>query len=38
MYGRKEKEEERPINKNYLGGQPIILEDVLVSGGYSEIL
>ena len=31
MYGRKEKDEERPVNKHYLGGQPIIVEDVLVS-------
>ena len=38
MYGRKDKEVERPVNKNYLGGQPIILEDVLVSDGFSEIL
>ena len=31
MYGRKEKEEERPVNKHYLGGQQISVEDVLVS-------
>ena len=36
MYGRKEKEEERPVNKHYLGGQPIIMEDVLVSRVRSE--
>ena len=35
MYGRKEKDEERPVNKHYLGGQPIIVEDVLVSRGGS---
>ena len=31
MYGRKEKEEERPVNKSYLGGKPILVEDVIVS-------
>ena len=31
MYGRKEKEEERPVNKSYLGGKPIIVEDIIVS-------
>ena len=31
MYGRKDKEEERPVNKHYLGGQAITVEDVLVS-------
>ena len=38
MYGRKDKEEERPVNKHYLGGQPIIMEDVLVSRGRSDPL
>ena len=38
MYGRKEKDEERPVNKHYLGGQPIIVEDVLVSRAGSALL